>query len=329
MQKLLEFKKMILITLGVFISLGSYSSERSVKVKEAVEYLSGCSNFIKFDNDNVYTGFGTYWTSAVKPREPKPLMMRFVPIDKISEYQVTTNDSVIDVIKYNRLNYILTYSGIEEWNLNTFQRSNILRTHNLDRPLMDEEHPRGFAQYKNSLIIAHGRLGISIVDVTTEKVVKMLPIATAQRPLESVVNDITVSGKFAYAVVDSYTLVGPHDKPAFRGLVVIDLDSQTVVAELDGLDPGASNISSDNNVAIVSFYGQPLWKYSLKSLHGSSLPQPLKRVWKFPIEGHPKGKASMDDKYYYTCYSRMPKPGEGPYFISMPAALDRRILILD
>ncbi len=329
MGKLIQFNKTILIALGVFISLGSFGSERSEKIKDAVEYLSGCSNFIKFDNDNVYTGFGTYWTSHVQPREPKPSIMRFVPIDKISEYQVTTNDSAIDVIKYNSLNYILTFSGIEEWNLNSFQRSNILQTHNLDRPLRDEEHPRGLAQYKNNLVIAHGRLGISIVDLTTKKVVKMLPVAVSQRPLESVVNEVTVSGKYAYAVVDSYTLVGPNDKPAFRGLVVIDLESQSIVTELDGLDPGASSITSDNNVAIVSFYGQPLWKYSLKSLHSSALPQPLKRVWKFPIEGHPKGKASMDDKYYYTCYSHMPKPGEGPYFINGPTVLDRRILILD
>ncbi len=34
---------------------------RSEKIKEAVEYLSACGNFIRYDSENVYTGFGTYW----------------------------------------------------------------------------------------------------------------------------------------------------------------------------------------------------------------------------------------------------------------------------
>jgi len=231
----------------------TYASLRSEKIKEAVEYLSACGNFIRYDAENV-----------------------------------------------------------------------------LSRPYEDEEHPRAFAQYKNKLVIAHGRLGISFFDLTTKKVTRAFPVALSHRPLESVVNGVTVSGRYAFAALDSYNLVGDRDKPAFRGIVVIDLETESVISELDGMDPGADSLTSDNNVAIVSFYGQPLSKYSVAGLSkASTLPAPLKRFWKFPIDRKQTGKASMDDKYYYRCFSRMPKLGEGPYFIKVPMVFDRRVLMLD
>jgi hypothetical protein len=302
----------------------------SEKIKDAVQYLSACGNFIRFDSENVYTGFGTYWTNNEKPRQPKPSLLRFVPIDRVTEYQVQTLDSVVDVVKDNSSTFVLTYSGIEEWDLRQFERLATYPTNLLSRPYQDEEHPKAFARYKNKLVIAHGRLGVSFFDLNTKKITRAFPVVLSHRPLESVVNGITVSGRYAFAALDSYSLVGDRDKPAFRGIVVIDLETESVISELDGMDPGADSITSDNNVAIVSFYGQPLWKYSVKSLSGAStLPAPLKRFWKFPIEGKQTGKASMDDKYYYTCFSRLPKPGEGPYFIKVPMAFDRRVLMLD
>jgi hypothetical protein len=326
--------KLILATL-VAIAAGfvaqnkAEASPRSEKIKEAVEYLSACGNFVRYDDENVYTGFGTYWTSSVKPREAKASLLRFVPIDHVTEYQVNTLDSVVDVIKSDSSTFVLTFSGIEEWDLSQFKRISTYNTNILSRPFEDEEHPRAFAKYQDKLVIAHGRLGLSFFDLKTKKLTRAFPVALSHRPLESVVNGITVSGKYAYAVLDSYSLVGDHDKPAFRGLVVIDMETESVVSELDGMDPGADSVASDNNVAVVSFYGQPLWKYSLGSLMSQTLPSPLKRVWKFPVDGHPTGKAAMDDKYYYTCFSRMPKPGEGSNFINVPMVLDRRVLMLD
>jgi len=297
--------------------------------KEAVEYLSACGNFIRFDDENVYTGFGTYWTGNHQPRQPQPNILRFVPIQKLTEFQVDTLDSVIDVVKYKQLNYVLTYSGIEEWDLKNFKRLNQYKTHILNRPLGDEEHPQAFALYKNKLIIAHGRLGVSFFDLDTKQITRAYAVAQGQYPLQSVVKGISVSGRYAYAVLDSYTLVDQHEKPAFRGIAVIDMENENTVAELDGMDPGADSVISDDRVAIVSFYGQPLWKYSVSSLQSSKLPQPLKRVWKFPVEGHPTGKAAIDTENYYTCYSKMPEPGQGPYFIKVPMVLNRKVLFLD
>lgn len=330
-------RHMLSLAIAIFVAASTFAfqelaqaSPRSEQIKSAVEYLSACGNFIRFDDEYVYTGFGSYWTGTAPSRQPKPSLLRFVPVDRVSEYQVATSDAVVDVVKAGSSTYVLTYSGIEEWDLKQFKRLATYRTTNVDRALGDEEHAKAFALFENKLIIAHGRLGISIFDLTTKKVTKSFAVAVAQQPLESVVNGITVSGRYAFAVLDSYTLVSNHDKPAFRGLVVIDLETEKIVSELDGMDPAADSVVSDNQSLIVSFYGQPLLKYSLPALDiASELPAPRARISKFPIEGRQFGKAAMDDKYYYTCFARVPGPGEGSRYIKSAKVWDRQSLHLD
>jgi hypothetical protein len=312
-----------------FIHLKAQAAPQSEKVKERVQSLSACGNFIRFDNENVYTGFGPYRTGPETPRMPKASILKYSSIDQNSEDQVSTLDSVVDVLKVKGSTYILTYSGIEEWDLSKKQRMASYTTSEINGPFDDEEHPRAFALYKDQLVIAHGRLGLTIFDLNTKKIIRTLKVAEEQKPLESVVNGVSVSGKYAFAVLDNYSLVGPKEKPAFRGVAIIDLELGTIISELDGLPPGADSLVTDESSAIVSFYGVPLWKFSLKSLMAQKLPKPMRRVWKFPLEGHPTGKPSMDDKYYYTCFLKAPGPGEGAYFKKVPTVLDRRTLMLD
>lgn len=321
--------KIILTLATVLVSFSqAQAGPRSEKIKEAVEYLSACGNFVRVDDQNVYTGFGTYWTSDVKPRQPKPSILRFVPIDKISEYQVDTLDSVVDVVKHGTSTFVLTYSGLEEWDLNKYERIGTYATHTLGRELKDEEHPRGLAIFNNKLIIAHGRLGLTVFDLQRKKVTNVISTALSHRPLESMVNDVTISGHRAYAVVDSYSLVGPREKQPFRGFVVVDLQSERVIAEMDGLDP-SDTIVADDKFVLVGSYGLPISKYAISNLQTSKLPPAIKRVWKFPLEGYQKGKGALDDKYYYTCFARMPKDGEGQFFVKIPMALDRQSLGLE
>lgn len=306
------------------------AGERSQNIKAAVEKLSTCGNFIRFDEQNVYTGFGTYWTGNTQPRQPKPSVLKIMSIDQLTETQIQLQDSAVDLVRDGSSIYILTFAGIEEWDINHLQRIGIYRTNILAREYADEEHPRAFAKYGNKLVIAHGRLGISFLDLKTKKITRSFPVALSHKPLESVVNGIAVSGNRAYAVLDSYTLVGPREKPAFQGLIVIDLDKENPITELEGLDPGVDSIVADEKSAIVSYYGIPLVKYSVDSLaRATKLPSALKRVWRFPLEGHPTGKASIDDRYYYTCFSKMPGEGQGSLFRSVPLAMDRLKLMLD
>lgn len=322
---------MKLIIMSVFILISGMSTQSQAnaeKVKLAVESLATCGNFIRFDNEYVYTGFGTYWTGSEQPRMPRPSVLKYISIDQLNEKQIVTSDSVIDVVRLDHLLFVLTYSGLEEWDLEKSTRLAFHKTYPSSEPFADDEHPRAFAKFENQLIIAHGRLGLSFFDLKTKRMIRNVSVVQSHLPLESTVNGVTVSGQYAYAVLDSYSIVGPREKPAFQGIVKVDMITEKVVSELDGMGSGAESITSDGKVAIVSFYGAPLVKYSLSKLQSTRLPSPTSRLLKFPAEGYPVGKAAMDDKYYYTCFSRA--PGVGSTHVSrIPLVLDRRVLRLD
>lgn len=291
-------KTLILTFLVAFISSAALAQTQSDRLKSTVESLSACGNFIRFDNEYVYTGFGNYWTGPTQPRVPKASILTYVSIQDGIEKQIETLDSVVDVMKINNSTFVLTYSGIEEWDLALQKRLATYKTNSFARPYKDEEHPRSFARYKNKLVIAHGRLGISIFDLISKKVTRTVAVATSHQPLESMVNGIGVSGRYAVAVADSYSLVGPNEKPAFQGLIVVDLETETIISELNGLEP-ADSIVSDGKFAILSLYGQPLKKYSMsKLLAATKLPAPSHQLFKFPWEGRQLGQASMDDRNY-------------------------------
>lgn len=66
----------------------------------------------------------------------------------------------------------------------------------------------------------------------------------------------------------------------------------------------------------------PIWKYRIDSLKGSAMPAPEERIWRFPVQGHPIGRAAMDEKNYYTCFLHAPEKPGGRYKIR-PLVLDR------
>src|SRR6185312_7978327 len=128
---------------------------------------------------------------------------------------------------------------------------------------------------------------VSFFNLQTKRVTNQFRLVQKQLPLESMATGVAVQGKYAYVVMDNYSLVA-QGKPAFRGIVVIDMDSEKVVRELDGLDPFADGIVADANNVIVSFGGDIVWKYSMASLQGTALPaDPVLRIWKFTAPGHP------------------------------------------
>jgi hypothetical protein len=307
------------------------------QIKLATNHFSACGNFIRADQNSVYTGFGPYWTGSLHNRKPMPGQLRWIQLqprtdageNKVVEHYVDTLDSAIDFISYDGHGYVLTYSGIEDWDLMNNKRMAVLPTQSGDVKFGDEQHPRSFAQYKDKLIIAHGRLGVSFLNLTSGTITNTLRLISSQAPLESMAQSVTVSGRYAFVDLDSYSLVGANEPTAFRGIVVIDIETEKVIREIGDLPPGLDSISSDQKVLILSFYGNPLWKYSIPAVLNAKKPQPVNRVFKFPVLGHPTGKALLDDVYYHSCFSKMPEAGEGPYFKKTKITLNRRQLMLD
>lgn len=320
-------KSLSLFAVWVLTTSISFAGPNSQAMKQAVEQLSSCGNFVRADQNYIYTGFGPYWTGSQSNRLPQPSVLRFIDFTTFKESQVLANDSVIDVLTHQNKTYVLTYSGIEEWDITTRQRVATYHSNSTDGRYGDEEHAQGFALYQDKLVIAHGRLGVSIFDLKLKRVTLTIPLIS-QGNLESVARGVAVSGQHAFIVLDSYTLVSPTQKPPFRGIVVIDLKTEKVIRQIKDLPPGLDSITADQTSLVLSFYGNPLWKYSIQSVLNAKNVQPASRVFKFPLQGTPKGKALMDDKYYYTCFSQMPGPGEGTYYKKTKLVMNRAQLML-
>ena len=312
----------------LFYGASSFANSDSEAIKRAVESSLNCSNFVRYDKENIYLGFGSYKRKFEEPRQPIPATLQVTSIiNPAVNFKIATADAAIDSLRDGKSLFILTYSGIEEWDLLQKSRVAIYPTTPFRGTLAYLQHAQSFARFGDKAIIAHGRLGVSIFNLKTKQVEKEIHLLQRQLPLESTAVGVTVQGKYAYIAMDNFSLV-EKGHPAFRGLVVIDMTREAVVGELDGMDPGADAVVSDGKKLIVSFGGIPIWKYALNSFRGSQLPEPENRVWRFPLKGHPTGIPSMDDKYYYTCFYQAPaKPGE-PYK-KLPLALDRRVLMLD
>lgn len=313
----------------LLLSCTAMAAPDSETVKQAMESAPSCANFVHYDQRNIYLGFGEYRQGYQEPRTPIPSTLTIAPISaKPASVTLHTNDSAIDSVTNGDSLFILTYSGIEEWSLDAQTRTAIYPTYDIGRTLEYLEHAQSFARYGNKMIIAHGRLGVSIFDLNKKRITNQFRLLQKQLPMESTAMGVAVQGKYAYVVMDNFSLV-PKGKAAFRGIVVIDLESETVVRELDGMDPFVDGVVADANNLIVSFGGgEILWKYSLASLQSNTLPEPTLRIWKYTAPGHPIGHAVMDDVYYYTCFLKAPLTAGGAYKAA-PAALNRKQLLLD
>lgn len=300
------------------------ASSPSFAARRAVwEAQPSCGNFVRFDDRAAYTGFGPYRRALEEPRQPIPGTLRVAPLDGKEARTIPTSDSAMDAISYQDSVFVLTYSGIEELTLDGLARRAIHPTTSDAGPLAYKEHARSFARYGDVAIIAHGRLGLTFFDLRQRRLVRELRMFDRQRPLESMITGVTVFGRHAYAVVDSFSLVPAGQRQPFRGIVIVDMETMRVTAELDGLDPGADAIAADDESVVVSFGGIPIWRYRRSELRGTRLPEPERRSWTFPERGHPIGAPLLDGDWYFTCFLRAPEEPGGQY-VRLPRVLDRR-----
>jgi len=313
-------------------ALTAQAAPNSAQIKSVLEAQKTCGSFVRVDNANVYLGFAQYKYGSEEPRAAIPAHVNVAPLNGAEPFSLATNDGALDMITDGSTAYILTYTSIEEWNLDSKTRVSEYPTTTTQGALEYKQHASQFVRYKNELVIAHGRFGLTFFDLKTKKITSQMHLIDRQLPVESQATGITVQDNLAFITLDGYSLFEPgHEQKVFRGIVVVDLDTNTQVGEMDGLDPGATSIVSDANRAIVSFGGNPLWKFNLHTLattKSNELPSPLLRLFKFPMKGHPVGSAAMDDQYYYTCYSTPPPSGSG-LMIHAPLALDRALVGLD
>lgn len=316
-----------LVVAGISIQGFAYTSDWK---KSVLESQKTCGNFVRFDDQNLYLGYGPYLQGFEKIREPMPGKLQIVSLKDNTSVNVTAKDSVIDLVSVDQTLYVLTYSGIEEWDLQTKTRLAVYPTYMANRVLEYKEHAESMARYNNWLVIAHGRLGISIFDIQKKRIINQFKLLSRQFPWESMATSVTISGDTAWVLMDNFTLVKPDQGNVFKGLVQIHLPSQSVQREIPGVDPGADAIINDGKSWIISYMGLPLWKFEKDELKNKQLQvQPQHQYWSFPVKGHPTGLPEMDENYYYTCYLTPPKDRtQGGKYQKIPVALNRKQLML-
>lgn len=225
---------------AVAITPAAFAQPDPDSVRSALEKVSTCSNFVRFDDENLYFGFGNYKRGVEEPRSPIPGEVRFVSIAQPeASSAIPTADGAIDLIRDGNSLFALTYSGIEELDLAAKKSLGVVPTFARGGARAYKEHPQAFARYGDKVIIAHGRLGVSFFDLKKKRITNQFRLIERQSPMESMATGVVVVGRYAYVSMDNFTLVR-EGKPAFRGIVVIDMESERVVSELEGMDPGAA-----------------------------------------------------------------------------------------
>ncbi|MBY0471795.1 hypothetical protein K2X30_11565 [bacterium] len=282
------------------------------QIRTAVEALNSCDSFIRYDDEYAYTGFKNgriILRSVADPTQVRGFSLRAAPVD---------------VIRRGDQLYVLTTSNIEQWDLTTSRQVGMYPTFTWGHG-GPASQPTGMVFYKNKLVISHGRLGVTVFDLVSKKVVRQAELVSAQLPLESMAMAITSQGSKAYIALDSYTLVRGGTSP-FKGVVLFNMDTLQVEAELTGLDPGVNMVLSDSKNLIVGYWGLPIWKYDLSKVRALSMPNPEKRVWSWPEDGFLKGTPTIDAKYYYSCFQPVVGGKTQP---SAARAWQRTVLDLD
>lgn len=312
-----------------FLALPAFAAQPDPElVKTTIEAQPACENFVRYDDQYTYLGFGKYRRMFEEPRSPIPGLVLVAPLGQPDQrFGLGTLDGAIGAVREGDSLFVLTYTAIEEWSLSTKARVATYDTYMINGTKAYMEHAQAMARAGDKLVIAHGRLGVSFFNLKTRHLSNQFRLVQNQLPLESMATGVSVTGNTAYIVMDNFSLVS-NGKPAFRGIIQIDVAHEKVISELDGMDPGADAVVTDGRKAIVSFGGNPVWKYALPALGGRSLPEPEQRLWRFTPNGNPVGQAALDDKYYYTCFLLAPdKPG-GRYK-TKPLALNRAQMLLD
>ena len=308
------------------MALSLAAEARTPEEKKALlEAQSSCQNVVRFDEDNLYLGYGPYlqW-GETNGRMPNPATLEIVNFDGVKT-SLTTADSVIDLVRDEGHLFILTFSGIEEWDMSTKTRIAIHAT----TPTVTNEyksHAEAWTRYNDTMVIAHGSQGVTFFDLKTKTITGKVELLQSQLPLESMATAVSIIGSTAYFAMDNLTLVNDPPFP-FRGIVAMNLETRTVIKELPGLDPGVDASAAAGNKLIVSFGGQPVLKFDVTKFGSDKLPNPQSRLFRYPVPGHPIGSAAIDDKYYYSCYSYHDLTNMQTY--QKPIVLNRKALLLD
>ena len=151
-------------------------------VKSVLEKQPACQNFIRFDGNNIYLGF----------RSADAGRLRVVPLNGSASIDLSLPEAPVDMALLGSHAFVLTPNSLLEVDLTTNQIVGTHATYQTSRSFLAKQQATGLALYKNTLIIAHGRLGVSFFDIASGQITRQYRLATSQGALESTATGVTV-----------------------------------------------------------------------------------------------------------------------------------------
>lgn len=315
-------RKFLFIIMALPLASWAFTPDQ---IKETFMSQKSCSNYVRMADNKMVLGFGAYleWGTFERVATPSPLTV--IDMESHESKRVQTNDSSIDALAHNGQLILLTYEGIELRNLETLELIKVIPTHSENRTLSYKEHPTQMVKAGDKILIAHGRMGITVFDLNSMTVTNTIRLQEGQAPKESMATGIASWKNKIVVVMDSFTLTTPEDQvPAFRGLIVLNAETLAIESELNGMDPGTDSLMVHGDDLLVSFMGMPVWKYDLKKVNGKKLPRPVSVVTKFGLAGHPLRHGLLDEKYLHTCFAKHPETPQDEMVVrKIPVSIER------
>lgn len=274
---------------------------------EQLSKLRSCTNFLSFDSLYLYSGTGAYKRGVEEPREAIPGRLDLVSLDESHPDKViATLDGPMSIVRKENILYVLTYSGLEIYDLNNFDRLGNFETFSLNQPKQYRQHSRSMVLWNDLLFIAQGRLGFSVFDTKQNKIIIQRPLLADQLPLESEFMDVTIAGGKIVFAASSFSM--PEHGHAFRGLVIVNPISFKTEKQLDILDPGIENIFVSGSKLFAN-YGPVMWSFPLEEIMAGNKAVSHNNI---PIDlnkGNFVGKGIAEGANFYSCYNQR---GSGP-----------------
>lgn len=214
--------------------------------------------------------------------------------DSQKSLDLPAGDNVVDVKVRNGVVYVLSETTFEAWNISTAKQMFSFASHpDVTKNSYWGNKATGFILNGNSAIIAHGNLGLSVIDLTSGKYGRLIPMLS-----HSSAQDITaVDSKTALVAVDD------SSEGAFRGLYVLDLESLKITQQIaiDNAMPLTVRVLPNNR--LIMGYINAIWKFDLEKTLNSTSAEPNRRTWMFPgsDDSDFQGKLYFDEKYMYGC----------------------------
>jgi hypothetical protein len=280
-------KKLFLLSIVMTFASSAAFAQDLVQVRKSLfEGFESCGQAVYSDSQ---------WFAASLPNTANGIGHIRVKslVDSQKSLDLPASDTVVDVKVRDGAVYVLTETTFEGWNLSTAKQLFSFPSHpDVTKSSYWGNKATGFVLSANAAIIAHGNLGLSVIDLTSGRFGKLIPMLS-----HSSAQDITaLDDKTAIVAVDD------SSEGQFRGLYLLDLQSLEITKQIaiDNAMPLSVRVL-DHHLYVG--YINAIWKFDLEKTLSSKKAEPEQRTWVFPDSNDFDfvGKLYFDEQNVYGC----------------------------